>query len=158
MLDVQSRNHIDAGIQEFHHVFPTLRIARTLHIRMRQLIDDDQLGMDLQNGLQIHLLDFLSFIKDFLAGNHGQTFEHGHRSGTTVSLHITDLHVYSVLQQVMRLRQHPVSLAYTGYHSDINLELTPSGTTNQFQKPLRVTVFVFFHILLLFKLQLFTLS
>ena len=40
---------------------------------------------------------------------------------------VADLHVYTVVQQLMGFLEHPIRLTYTGNHADVDLELATTG-------------------------------
>jgi hypothetical protein len=57
MLDVEVGDDRDAGLENGHDVLPALLVrARTRHVGMRQLIDEDHGGVSLEYGVQVHLL------------------------------------------------------------------------------------------------------
>ena len=88
VLDIDGRKHMDAGIEQFHHILPPLGVAATFHIRMGQLIYNHDLWVYTQNSIEIHLFHLLTFVEHLLAGDNGQPFQCFHRVGTAVRLHI----------------------------------------------------------------------
>ncbi len=64
MLNVQGAEDIDAGRQQFIHVLPALGMAHTRNIGMRQLVDQDEIGMAQQCRVQIEFTQRLAAIND----------------------------------------------------------------------------------------------
>ena len=96
VLDVDSRNHIDTGIEQFHHVLPSFGMAATFHIGVGQFVHYHYLGVHLQDGIQVHLLYLFPLVEYLLAWDYRQTSECLHRIGPAMCLHISYLHVRSL--------------------------------------------------------------
>ena len=138
VLDVDGGNHVDAFVQKVHHVLPTLFVTTAFYVGMRQFVHDDYFGMDADDTLQIHFFQFLAFVEYPAAGDDGQACKESFRPGTSVGFDVADLHVYAVVQQVVGFLEHPVRLAHTGYHADVNLELATTGFLYQVEEVLHV--------------------
>ena len=69
MLDVYRRYHTDAGIEQFHHILPSFGVAAAFHIGVGKFIHYHDVGMNLQDGIKIHLLNLLTLIEHLLSRN-----------------------------------------------------------------------------------------
>ena len=86
--------------------------------------------MKLKNRLQIHFLQFLSFVENLLARNYRQSFQLRLCAGTPVSFHISYLYVNAIVHHLVCFLQHPVGFSHTGYHANVYLEFTTARTTD----------------------------
>ena len=57
VLHVHRGHHGDAGGEDLLDVLPALLVLRAGRVRVRQLVDDDDVGPALQDGVEVHLLD-----------------------------------------------------------------------------------------------------
>ena len=103
---------------------------------MRQLIDDHNFRPQVDNGLQVHFLQFLAFIKQFSARYHGQPFEQFLGFLALMRFNIADLHIDTGTKQRFGLKQHAVGLSHTGAHADIYLKLPTPRFFDQFEEVL----------------------
>ncbi len=69
MLNVHGREHLDAGLEKRHHVFPPLASSRAGHIRVREFIDGADLGVPHENGVRIHLFAHVPAVLDAPPGD-----------------------------------------------------------------------------------------
>ena len=93
MLNVDGGHHVDAGVEQFQNIFVTLAVFAAGHVGMRQLIDDDRIGMPRQNGVDVHLLQFDAAIRNHPEGNDFQVADAGPGLFAAVRLDETDDHV-----------------------------------------------------------------
>ena len=70
MLDVDRGPHVDAGVEQFQHVFVALAVFAAGHIGVRKLVNDRDLRMARENCVDIHLLQV-----DAAIGNHAQRYD-----------------------------------------------------------------------------------
>ena len=56
VMDVDRRDHVDAGGEELLDVLPTMRVARPGGVRMSELVDHRDLRAASQDGVDVHLL------------------------------------------------------------------------------------------------------
>ena len=75
VLDVDSGNHIDTFVQQIHHVLPTFLVSAAFYIGMRQFVYNDNIGMDTDNALQIHLFQFLCLVEYLPPRNDRKSFQ-----------------------------------------------------------------------------------
>ena len=66
MLHIERGEYVDAGGQQFLDVLPTLRVALALPVRVRELIDQQQLRTAQQCGVQIEFAELLAPIRHHL--------------------------------------------------------------------------------------------
>ncbi len=90
---------------------------------MRQFIDNHHFRMNVQDGVQVHVLNFLSLVKRLAARDQWQAAHQRLRLGPSMRFDIADPDIYPATEQFVRLRQHPVRLAYTGNHADVDFEV-----------------------------------
>ena len=110
-------------LTDIHHILPAFFILAALDVGMRQFVDDHHLRMNVQDGIQVHFLDLLSLVERLTARNQGQTAYQCLRPDPSMRLDVADPDVYPATEQLVRLRQHPVRLAYTGNHADVDFEV-----------------------------------
>ena len=136
VLDINRGNHINIGVKQLHHVFPSLAMAAPFHIGMSQFVNNNQLGPGLKNRVQVHFFNLPAFVKNHFTRDDGHPPEHGFSPGPPVGFNVTDSDINAVIQQFMGFLQHAVRLAYSGHHTNVNLELSPSRTPYQVKKVL----------------------
>ena len=126
MLDINRTDYIDSLIKKLKDILPPFFIQASLHISMRQFIDNYNFRTYPDNRFHIHFFQFLAFIKDFPTWYYGKPFQLCIRICTTMSLNVTDLYIYTAFQQLVRFLKHSISFPYSSNHADIYLKLTPS--------------------------------
>src|SRR5208282_2038654 len=57
VLDVDGGDHVNPGIENLLDVLPSLLVARTWDVRVRELIDQGDLRAPGEYGVQVHLLE-----------------------------------------------------------------------------------------------------
>ncbi len=57
MLDVERREHIDAGSQELVDVLPAFRMPRPWRISVSEFVDKDQRGASRKRSVEVEFLD-----------------------------------------------------------------------------------------------------
>ena len=67
MLDVDVRDDVDAGLEQFLHVLPALLVPRSRDVRVRELVDQRDLGPARQHGVDVHLLKGRAAVGQVLA-------------------------------------------------------------------------------------------
>ena len=114
MLDIERRPDVDAGVEQFLDVLPAFGMAAVGRVGVREFVDDDELGLARQGGVDVEFLEGAAAIFDLAARQDFQTFRQGARFRPTVRLDETDDDVDAVQLQGPRLRQHGVGLADAG--------------------------------------------
>ena len=67
VLDVERADDVDAGVEQLEHVLVALAVAAAGHVGVRHLVDDRDLRLARQDGVEVHLLDDDAAVLD-LAG------------------------------------------------------------------------------------------
>ena len=126
MLNIKSGIDVDPRIQELHHVLIALRVARARGVRVRELVDEDELGLSRENRLQVHLGDLDVLVFDLLPGNDREPREKGLRFGAAVGLDDPDNQVDPVPNLLLGRAEHGKRLADARAHSEEHLQLAPA--------------------------------
>ena len=140
MLDVDGRNDADPCVENLHHVLPPLGVFAPLDVGVGQFVHDDDLGAEVDDGLRVHLLQFLALVEESAARHERKPFDKGFRSGAAVRFDVADADVDARVEQLAGLLQHAAGLAHAGAHADVDLELAAVRTPDQFQKPLNAVL------------------
>ena len=111
MLKIHRGHDIDAGIQQHHHVFPTLRTLCPRNIRMRKFIDGADLGCSPENRIGIHFVEGATTIFDPSTRNDLQVFRLFDCVFSAVRLEVADDDIGTLLLQLLRLLEHPIGLS-----------------------------------------------
>ena len=67
VLQVDGRDHINSGVQQFLHILPALGIAGTGHVRVGQFVDERQLRVTSQQGVKVKFFEHLAAVFDRLS-------------------------------------------------------------------------------------------
>ena len=113
MLHVHRREHVDAGVEQGTHVFPSLQPRRSRHVRVRKLVDRRHLGMPAKNRVGVHLFETCSAVFDHLSRDGLQSLAQRDRLFAAVRLEIPDHDVDALVFQRVRLREHLIRFADT---------------------------------------------
>ena len=70
VLDVDRRDHVDAGIEDRVDVLPPLLVCRTGHVRVRQLVDEHHPRGAGEDRREIHLLERRVTVDERAPGHH----------------------------------------------------------------------------------------
>jgi hypothetical protein len=125
VLDVYCRYDIDAGIEEFHNVLPPLVIAAgTGGICVSQFIDERNLGVPSENGVEVHLGKDRSPVLDDLHWNHLEVSDQLLGERSPVTLHESDDDVSTPLLAPVTLAEHRVGLPNPGSGAEVDSEVT----------------------------------
>ena len=125
MLDVDRRDHVDAGFEYLEDVLPALGVApRSGDIRVRQLVDEHDLGMAFENGVEVHLLEGRPPVLDGDERDRLEADGQLHRVGTTVRLDEADDHVGATTVSAISLVQHGEGLPDPGRGAEVDAEVT----------------------------------
>ena len=57
VLDVDGRDHVDAGVEQLLDVLPPLLVPRSRNVRVRELVDERDRGLPRQDRVDVHLLE-----------------------------------------------------------------------------------------------------
>ena len=115
VLDVERRPDIDACVAEFGNVLPALGVPRRRlavdQVRVRQLVDQQDLGPALQRGVEVELLAYHAAIADRLQRQGFQRLEHALGFAPAVRLDVPDHDVGPRRLGRERRLEHRVGLA-----------------------------------------------
>ena len=125
VLDVDGADHADSRIEDLQHVLPPFPVFTAFDVGVRQLVDDHDFGMGVDDGRDVHLFELLAFVKEFASRNDGQSCYQRFGFGTSVRFDVADLYVHAHFEQLVCLLQHAVALAHTGDHADVDFKLSP---------------------------------
>ena len=122
VLHVHRGEHVDACVEQVHHVLPALAVARALHVGVGQLVHQDEAGPPHEGRLEIELLEHAAAVLDFASRQHLQTFHESRGLGALVRLHDAHHHVDALTRELPRNLQHAVGLAHPGSEAEKHLQ------------------------------------
>ena len=139
MLDIDRGVDVDAATHQLFDVEIALRMAAAFDVGMREFIDQNDLRPAGDDGVEVHLLEPLSFVFHAPAWDDFQAFQERFRLPAAVSLHDTDDDIVPVLLAGTGLLQHLVGLAHAGSrtHEDFELANTPLFAARRFEEGFR---------------------
>src|SRR5271157_15781 len=114
MLDIERAPNVDAALQQFIDILPTLRVTAVRRVGVSELVDNDGFGFTRQRRIYVEFLDSNAMIfelanrQDFLPFQQDLSFAPTMRHGET------DYDVNALRLQSMRSRQHGVCLTDAG--------------------------------------------
>ena len=124
MLDVHRGEHVYARTEQLLHVLVALTVATSGSIRVGELVDEHYLGMTLQHGVEIELLEQYAAMAHFERRNLLEPVHQRHGVGTRMGLHVTHHDVETLCQHLVGLFQHGVRLAHAGGIAEEDLEFS----------------------------------
>src|SRR5262245_43868393 len=127
VLDVDGGVNVDSVSEQLFDVEVTLGMAAAGHVGMRELVDQHDLWVASDDGVEIHLLERLSPVFEPPAGNDLEPFEQSLRFHAPVGFDNADDDIVTVALAGAGLLQHFVGLADAGRGTDEDLE--PAGLT-----------------------------
>ena len=124
VLDVDGGDDVDAGLQQFLDVLPALGVARAGHVGVRELVDERDLRLAGEHGVEVHLLEARAAVGDPGAGHDLQAVRAAQRCAGRpwVSTKRHD-HVGAALRPPVALAEHGEGLAHAGGGAEIDPEL-----------------------------------
>ena len=123
VLNVDRGVDVDAAVQQLFHVEIAFGVTAARCIGVRQLIDENDLRPPRDDGVEIHLLEALAFVRNAPAGHDFKTLQQRFGLFASVGLHDADDNVVAVLLSGPGLLQHFIGFADTrrGTHEDLEL-------------------------------------
>ena len=112
MLHVQRAEYIDARRQQLIDILPALRMTRTGHIGMRQLVHQDQLRVPRKRRVQVEFEQRLATILNGLGRQNFQALQQRGSFHTAVGLDHADQDPATLARQLARRDQHGVGFAH----------------------------------------------
>ena len=125
VLNIQGRNHINAGTQEIQHVLVALLVGSSArNVGVCEFIDQHNLGVTRQHRSGVHLRELMTLVVDDLLGYYRYLTDQLLGVSTTVGLHKADHDVSTSLQSTPALVQHRTGLTHTGHRTQVNSKAT----------------------------------
>ena len=112
VLDVDRRDHVDAGVEQHLDVLPALGVARARHVGVRQLVDQRHVRPPGEHGVEIHLLEGGPPVLDHVAGDHLDFADLLGGVRPAVRLDVADHDVGAALLAAAALVEHGERLAH----------------------------------------------
>src|SRR5262249_43374308 len=75
MLDVESREHVDARADQLFDIEIALRMSAARRVGVSELVDENELRPPLEDRIQIHLGQEMAFVLDLLPRDYLEAFE-----------------------------------------------------------------------------------
>ena len=110
VLDVQRRDDRDAGVEQLLDVLPALLVPRARRIRVRELVDEGDLGLPREDRVDVHLLERRPAVLDRLARDDLEVADLRRGLRPAVRLDVADDDVFAVLAAAPSLVEHGVRL------------------------------------------------
>jgi hypothetical protein len=122
MLHVDGGVHVDARIEQFIDVLPALRMARAGDVRMCEFVDENQLRLALERGVEIELAELAAAIRDARKRQHVEPFEQ--RSGFAAAMRLgnADHYVDAFFLAPRGGQQHRIGFADTRRRAEKHLQ------------------------------------
>ena len=114
VLGVHRREHVDAGGEQFLDVLPALRMPRAGRVRVRELVDEGDLGLAREHGVDVHLLEGHPAVRLGAARHDLEPLDHRRGGRPAVRLDEGHDHVVALAGEAPALLEHGVGLADAG--------------------------------------------
>jgi len=111
VLDIDGRNHVDAGIQDRLYVLPAFAVLRARRVRVGELVHQGKLGFAGEKALEVHLVERDTTVVDRTTREDLEPLHQRQRGSATVSLHDGNDHVEAGIGKTSTLFQHRERLA-----------------------------------------------
>jgi hypothetical protein len=134
VLDVDRSDDVDARVHEIEHVFVSFGVARARHIRVRQLIHDDDFGLARPDGVNVHFLERYAVVVQLLARHGLQVAHQCFRVGPAVRLDEAQHDIDIAGAERLRLLQHAVGLTNACGRPNVDFETAALASLQQLQK------------------------
>jgi hypothetical protein len=130
VLDVDRRQHVDLGIEQLVDILPSLCVARTGDVAVRQLVDQRHLGSARQDGIEVHLLEYRPTICERPPRDDLETPDHGGGLCSLVGLDESDDDVPPCCAEAVSFLQHGERLPDAGCSAQEHLQSAAAHTLN----------------------------
>ena len=118
------------GVEELLDVLPALLVAGARDVRVRELVDEHDVGAAGEHRVDVHLLELGAAVLDLAAGNDLEIAELLGGAGPAVRLDDADHHVGAAVVAAAALVEHRERLADAGCRTEIQTKLAPRHTTS----------------------------
>jgi hypothetical protein len=122
VLHVDRRIDVDARVEQFIDVLPALQMARALHVRMREFVDEDQLRLARERRVEIELAELAAAIFDMSERQHVEPREQRGGFAAPMRFGDADQHVDALVLAASRGLQHRVGLADSRRRAEENFQ------------------------------------
>src|SRR5262249_58387666 len=124
VLDVDRGDHVDARAEDVHDVLPALLVrAGSRHVRVRQLVDEGDLGLSPQHRVKVHLPEAASPVLDGLAWHDLKALDQLLGAPPSMALDEADRHVGTPLLPAATFAEHGIGLAYPRGRTQVDTEV-----------------------------------
>ncbi len=133
---------MNAGVQQFFYVLPTLDVAHAGHVRMREFVDEGELGVPRQEPIEVH---FAKTAAPILQRDLRHAFDAvEQRLGFSPAMGLDDGgdNIDAFAPPLVRRLKHRVSLADTGRGAEKDLQVAASLSLRLSEKGVRRGAFV----------------
>ena len=138
MLDIERRPNIDSGREKLLDVLPALGMAAFRRVGVGEFVDDDQLGLARQRGVEIEFLDRAAAILDLAPRQDFQPLDQRAGFGAAVRFDEPDDDVDAFFFQAPRVLQHRVGLPDAGRCAEEHLQPARGFPAERRQQRVRV--------------------
>ncbi len=127
VLDVDCRDHVDAGVEQRFDVLPTFGIGAARDVAVRVFVDQRDLWATPQNRLDVEFGEILVAVVDDPRRHHLYALVELGDFLAAVGLDNGRDNVGAALRPAVRLAQHGAGLAHAWGRAEINAQLTASA-------------------------------
>ncbi len=129
VLDVDGRDDVDAGVEERLDVLPALRVVGAGGVGVGELVDERELGVAGEHGIQVHLVEPHAAVLDRATRHDLETLQERRGGRAAVGFHDRDDHIPTFGLQAPALLEHREGLADAGGGAEHDAQSAPSHGT-----------------------------
>ena len=122
MLDIEGREHVDAGGDQLLDVEIALGMPAAGRVGVSELVDQYELRAALEDRVEIHLGQQVTLVVDLLPRDHFETFEQGLGLAPSMGLDDADDDIDPLAPHCLGRLQHLIGLADPGCRAEKNLQ------------------------------------
>ena len=122
VLDVDRRDDIDAGVEQFVDVLPPLWVAAARDVGVRELVDQRDLRCPSKNRVDVHLSEPGVAVHEVLSRHDLQPLGHGRGARPAVRLEEADHNVGTAGPTTLPLAEHGERLAHARGGSEVDAQ------------------------------------
>ena len=125
VLNVERRDHVDLGREQFLDVFVAFAVLAAGYVRVRQLVHQDDVGISRENRIDIHFFKNRTLVLELLARHDFHSFDKLFDAFAAVRFHNADDDVFAATAAADRFAEHAEGLADTRGVAQEELEDAP---------------------------------
>ncbi|SAK84336.1 hypothetical protein AWB82_05666 [Caballeronia glebae] len=122
VLDIDGRINVDARVEQFLHVLPALHVARALDVRVREFVDENELRLSCERGVEIEFGEQTATIFDARGRQRFEAFDERQRFLAPVRFDHADDRLRALVAAAARGLQHREGLAYASGSAEEDLQ------------------------------------